>query len=75
MGISICGDVVMRQHSIFCSYVVPGVVRRARLTTPCQSAFKCFGIWNFKLMFYYIEVLLLAHHIQRIKTHGQTVKV
>jgi hypothetical protein len=25
-------------------------------------------------MFYYIEVFLLAHYIQRIKMHGETVK-
>jgi hypothetical protein len=26
-------------------------------------------------MFYYIEVHLLAHYIQWIKTHGETVKI
>jgi hypothetical protein len=26
-------------------------------------------------MFYYIDVYLLAHYIQRIKMHGETVKL
>jgi hypothetical protein len=33
-----------------------------------------FSEWHFKLMFYYIEVHLLAHYIQWIKMHGETVK-
>jgi hypothetical protein len=34
-----CGDVVMRQHNIFCLYVVSGVVRR--LTTPDTTYIHC----------------------------------
>jgi hypothetical protein len=37
------------------------------LIETCRSAFKCFSVWHFKLMFYYIEVHLLAHYIQRIE--------
>jgi hypothetical protein len=44
------------------------------LIETCRSAFKCSGEWHFKLMFYYIEVHLLAHYIQWIKMHGETVK-
>jgi hypothetical protein len=29
-----------------------------------RSAFKCFSVWHFKLLFYYIEVHLLAHYNQ-----------
>jgi hypothetical protein len=34
------------------------------LIETCRSAFKCFSEWNFKLMFYYVELQLLAHYIQ-----------
>jgi hypothetical protein len=34
-------------------------------STP-RSAFKYFSVWYFKLMFYYIEVHMLTHYIQRI---------
>jgi hypothetical protein len=40
----------------------------------CRSAFKCFSEWHFKLKFYYIDVHLLAHYIQLIKMHGETLK-
>jgi hypothetical protein len=30
-----------------------------------------FSVWHFKLIFYYIEVHLLVHYIQWIKTHGE----
>jgi hypothetical protein len=30
----------------------------------CRSAFTCFSECHFKLMFYYIDVHLLAHYIQ-----------
>jgi hypothetical protein len=45
------------------------------LIETCRSAFKCFSLRHFKLMFYYIEVHLLAHYIQLIKMHGETVKM
>jgi hypothetical protein len=45
------------------------------LIETCRSVFKCFSVWHFKLMFYYTEVHLLAHYIQWIKMHGETVKL
>jgi hypothetical protein len=52
MWISVRGYGVMRQHNVFCFYVVFGVVRRADsaelpdddqlLIETCRSAFKCF---------------------------------
>jgi hypothetical protein len=37
------------------------------LIETCRSAFKCFSGWHFKLIFYYVDVHLLAHFIQWIK--------
>jgi hypothetical protein len=33
-----------------------------------------FSVWHFKLIFYYIDVHLLAHYIQWINMKGETVK-
>jgi hypothetical protein len=48
------GDVVMRQHNMFCFYVVSGVVRHAEsacLTTPDTMFLSVFNERHFKLMF------------------------
>jgi hypothetical protein len=45
------------------------------LIETCRNYFNCFSEWHFKWMFYYIEVYLLAHYIQWIKMHGETLKM
>jgi hypothetical protein len=44
----------MRQHNMFCFYVVCGVVRHADCSV--------FNVGHFTLLLYYIEVYLLDHY-------------
>jgi hypothetical protein len=36
--------------------------------------FKCFNVWHFKFMFYYIQVYLLDHYSYWIEMHDETAK-